>query len=363
MNTLNYLIVLILGLTYSVNSFAQSNKSEEDSKKLKAMEETLNRTLAEMDSLRIILDNKTEKLESKLKDINAKSKQKMIFSKLEARVISNSNLVSVGSEYSAEVVLVASGPTSSNSVIVGGRVLPMENGRGIYTARPSNLGVYKWSGIFRVNTKDSVIDYPFEAEYMAINGGATISADIMNVLYIGLDNPISVSVPGYAPNDVVVTITGGTLTKMGNGTYIARVTAIGSATINVSIKMRDGSIRPMGTKQFRIRNVPKPEARFGALESGVYSSVAVSGQNIIIGVMSNFVFEGIKYNVTSYTFSYYPIDGVNKSIPVKGAQITEEIKTIISKAKKGDKILVDEIYADGPDAVGIKVAPVAITIE
>lgn len=288
-------------------------------------------------------------------------KKKVSFDRLEAKVIASSTAVMVGSEYKAEVLLVASNSKSENPVVVGGRTLPMEDGKGIYTTRPSNQGTFKWNGSIQVKGPEGVVSYPFEAEYQAFQGAATISADAMNVLYIGLDNPISIAVAGYTPNDIVATITGGSLSRTGKG-WIAKVSAPGKATITASVKVKDGSVRRMGSMEYRIKNVPKPESMFGALESGNYPAAALLGQNSITATMPNFVFEGIKWVVTKYACAYVPRRGQAEFFSGTGASITGQIKSAITRAKRGDKILVDEIMASGPNGITKKLAPIAINI-
>ena len=50
---------------------------------------------------------------------------------------------------------------------------------------------------------------------------------MMNVLYAGYPNPMSVSVPGVPANAVSISMTGGGLTAKGNGHFIATPAAVG----------------------------------------------------------------------------------------------------------------------------------------
>ncbi len=309
------------------------------------------------------IQNDCRNAEADIVELLAKSvdADKTTFDRLEAKVIANSTAVMVGSEYKAEVLLVASNSTSDNPVIVGGRPLPMENGAGIYTARPSNQGNFTWGGVIQVKGPNGIKPYEFKAEYQAFQGGATISADAMNVLYIGLDNPISISVAGYSPNDIIASMSGGSLTRSGKG-YIAKVTTAGKATISVSVKVKDGSTRPMGSNEYRVKSVPKPESMFGTLESGSAPAAALLAQNTIRAVLPNFVFEGVNFTVTKYAALYVPKRGNAEAVSGAGAAITQQLKMFITKAKRGDKVLVDEIEAIGPGGIKKRLAPIAITI-
>jgi gliding motility-associated protein GldM len=292
-------------------------------------------------------------------------KDKITFDRLEAKVIPNSTAVQVGSEYRAEVILVASNTKSDNPVMVGGRALPMEEGKGIYTARPSNQGVFSWSGSIEVKSPTGNKSYPFKQEYQAFEGGATISADAMNVLYIGLENPISISVSGYSPNDIQASITNGSLARAGKGGWVAKVTQTNpnGAVVSVSVKMKDGSTRKMGEKKYRIKSVPKPEPMYGTVESGSATAAQLMVQNQIRAVLPNFVFEGVTFTVTKYSALFVPKKGEARPSSGVGSAITPQLKGWVTTARRGDKVLIDDIYANGPGGIVKRLLPIVITIQ
>ncbi|MFM9052237.1 MAG: hypothetical protein ACKOKF_07965, partial [Bacteroidota bacterium] len=133
--------------------------------------------------------------------------------KLTAKVISNSTVVTIGSDYQADIFLSATSSTLAPQVFVGATTdsagstkcngcdgrqpLPVEGGYAKYTERPGAEGEKKWAGVIRVQKPDGSFEhYPFNASYIAQRPAAVVSADKMNVLYIGVDNPMSISVPG-----------------------------------------------------------------------------------------------------------------------------------------------------------------------
>jgi hypothetical protein len=102
---------------------------------------------------------------------------------------------------------------------------------------------------------------------------------------------------------------------------------------------------------------------FGALESGNYPAAALLGQNMITAALPNFVFEGVKFTVTKYACAYVPRRGNAEFFAGTGAGITSQLKGAITRAKKGDKVLVDEIMAIGPGGITKKLSPIVITIQ
>ena len=88
--------------------------------------------------------------------------------------------------------------------------------------------------------------------------GASVSADAVKVLYIGLDNPISVSGGNVGDERITFNINNGSFTKDKPGHYIVRPGKPGTADITLSI---DGKPQVF---PFRVKNVPDPVAMVGA---------------------------------------------------------------------------------------------------
>jgi len=92
---------------------------------------------------------------------------------------------------------------------------------------------------------------------VGVPGGAAVMLDKMNVLYIGVDNPITIS-SGSGWDKTTVTMTGGILSgSEKSGNRIVRVTTIGKATLTVTA---DGKTTPF---DFRIKEIPNPIFKVG----------------------------------------------------------------------------------------------------
>ncbi|MFT5157612.1 MAG: gliding motility-associated protein GldM, partial [Bacteroidia bacterium] len=194
------------------------------------------------------------------------------------------NVVMVGESFEAEIFLAAKTAGSENDeykLTSGGSGLTREGSKAIYKAQAGKPGTYKFTGVITVQTPEGPKNYNFENEYQVFQGGATISATAMNVLYIGVPNPISVGVPGVNPSDVNVSMSGGSIRRDGKE-WVATVTTRGEATISASAKVSDGSTRKMGSMVYRVKSLPRPEARWGALASGSSApGVAITAQSRI----------------------------------------------------------------------------------
>lgn len=290
-------------------------------------------------------------------------KSSQTFDKVTAKIIPKSGFVMSGGKFEADIMLVAYDSKQQNDVIINGETYKPEGGIAKYEATAAGQGTKKVSGYIDFQGKDGNQKLAFETEYTVFQGAATISADAMNVMYIGLDNPLSVSVPGFPPEKVNVSMPGGTLVKKGGTKFIAKVRKRGTIKVNVSVKMDDGKVKSMGSQEFRVRNIPKPIAQLGTLQNGQVSSVGTirANANRIYGSLGEgFAFEGIKYIVKDYVFLFVPRRGEPKTIRGRGQNLNAGMKRLVSRMKSGDRILLDQIRATGPGGTR-NLAPVIIT--
>jgi gliding motility-associated protein GldM len=188
-----------------------------------------------------------------------------------------------------------------------------------------------------------------------------VSPTKMNVLYIGVENPMKISVPGVGQNDVTAALEGaGTLTKAPDGTYIANVTGVGKCKINVSAKV-DGKVQAMGSEEFRIKRIPDPvPMTSGKLRGGNVQAGTMKAQSGILALLENFDFDA-RFNVVSFQMVYSSKGEIFKK-ESPGPGFTSDMKAFMDRAKPKDILFIDEIKVVGPDKQPRKLGQIAFTI-
>ena len=182
--------------------------------------------------------------------------------------------------------------------------------------------------------------------------------------YTGLKNPITVSVPDYKPNQIRASITKGELIQKKPGSYIAKVPEGRKTYIDVSVALKGGGTKSVGRKEFRIKPVPKPTPYFGSKASGTISAGEVGIVEAIVASMGEgFAFEGVKYVVSHFRLTYVPKRGNFTEASNNGPRLTSEMERMLKDPKPGDKIIVDNIEAKGPDGVKRLPSTIVLTVE
>jgi gliding motility-associated protein GldM len=281
------------------------------------------------------------------------------FDTLAAKVIAP-NLVFQGDDYKAEIFVAAFSTTQNPDVFLGkvdtstnqivGSVdstsVEVDKGVGYYTVKASREGLQKYSGVIRVKAPSGAyINRPFEGEYMVMKSGVVVSPTKMNVLYRGVKNPISISVPGVAPELVKPSMSNGSLrpdASAGKGNYIAEVKGGSEAVVKVSAEV-NGKQRAMGDFKFRVKEVPPPVATIAGVEEGLVSANRLAAAPTVIPKMKNFDFE-LFFQVTKFDLVYQVgTDLITK--PVTGSRIPADAINQIQRLRKGSRIYIENIQA------------------
>lgn len=214
-------------------------------------------------------------------------------------------------------------------------------------------GTHPIKGSFSFKQRDgNPIVLPFESEYTVITepNQAVISADKMNVVYRGLDNPLSISVPGVGDNNINVSAPG--LRKVGNGQYVINPTSGTEVNINVSAKLSSG--RTINTpKNFRIKDVPPPSGAIRGQTGNVGMPKESVGNASVGVVLEGFVFD-LTFQVTGFKVK---VPG-EATIVVSGPRMDSRAQVAIAKAKRGDVISIFDITSSiVGQGSGLKVKP------
>jgi gliding motility-associated protein GldM len=213
-------------------------------------------------------------------------------------------------------------------------------------------GSRKVQGVIKVEKPGSegeLFDfYPFEFEYETFNpGSVVISPTAMNVLYIGVENPIEITAGNANPSTVSASGCG-IKSAGGSGKYIAAPSgAPRKESIVVSGKTNEGD--PVsGQMEFRIARIPDPYFYLGDKKGGGVSKEFVQGQAGIIARNPDFVFD-LPYRVISFDMIYAPRSGPVISTKADGNRFTEEQKTVFGRLRGGDRLFFSNVKVRMPD--------------
>jgi gliding motility-associated protein GldM len=318
--------------------------------------------LTNLDKIKTDLTN----VESELFRVFAASSNKYLFKvdKLQAKVLTPASYILSGETFKADILLSASSTQlspdrmkvlmgaeydeASKKLTMPGSSITVNDGIGKYEALGSGVGEQKFKGVIEYkNPKGTTDYYPFESSYMVAAPFSAVAADNMNVMYIGVENPISASAAGFAPTELVVNVSGcgAKLKSVGAGKYIITAASTGTCMMTVMAKTPEGMKQQGPAKVFRVKAIPPAVFKWNGLP--VYSTLdmnlnQISSFNTIAITIPGFEFP-IKATVLEATVVGYDRNGNLKDTKVNSAVLSDEAKNIIKSTGVNKRAFIENI--------------------
>ncbi len=277
---------------------------------------------------------------------------------LDAFVIPGSKTIVRGDRFSARIVMAAVDTTQVPDVYIGGKKVALQNG--LYETVCGRTGDFTLKGYMEmVNGNGDRIRREFAQDYTVVEPSATVSADLMNMLYAGYANPISISVPGVPQNKIHASMSNGSLQAVGAGKYIARPSKIGQDAVITVVSTNTGRPQQMGQYIFRVRKLPDPTPyivmkdehgnptryKGGALTKGQLVGVDRLGAAIDDGILD------IAFRVQNFETVFF--DNMGNAVPMasSGAQFSARQKDTFRRLARNRRFYISRVTVVGPDGL------------
>jgi gliding motility-associated protein GldM len=280
-----------------------------------------------------------------------------------AVAVAPTSYVIQGQPYTAEVFLTAFDSKATSEITVNGQPLTIRDGRGVYTVNTSGEGTHTWSGTIKVMQTDGTVkEYKTpEQTYQVARPSAVVSPDKMNVLYIGVPNPISVSAPGIPKEKLRVSMSGGSLSG-GNGKYTANVSNAGNAKIIVAAEVAPGKVQTLSSTDFRVKRIPDPRVKFGGKSGGRMSTVALKSQNKLFPVLEGFDFDA-RFSIDRFSLIIMKPRADAVVLQTSGSSLSGAMQSAMANITGGTRVIFDNIIATGPDGMKRQLDAVSLLAE
>lgn len=290
--------------------------------------------------------------------------------KLDAFVIPNSKNIMRGSKYSANIVLAAIDTTQVPNIYIDGKQLPQSN-NGLYEVVCGSTGVFDFAGYLEVPHGDGTMTrHDFSSSYTVVEPTATVSATMMNVMYAGIANPLSISVPGIPNNAVQATMTNGTLTRTGD-LWEARPTTVGEDAVITVTATIDGHSQTVATTSFRVRRLPDPTPYIPYKDANGQEQHYKGGKPFSKGLLRGATTLGaaiddglvnVTFNVTSFELVTFDQMGNALLEKSEGANFSKRQNDAINRLSRGKRFYISNIKALGPDGVPRDLSPIEVIV-
>ena len=276
-------------------------------------------------------------------------------SEMNAFVIPEKTTLYAGERFNSQVVMAAIDSTQRPEIYVNGSRLQAADGRYSFTA--GGVGEHQFSGYILMKGKDGEeIRRNFSQKYtvLPVPNSATVAADLMNVLYAGYANPISISVPGVPANAISASMSGGSFVSKGNGHFVATPSTV-DRDVTIHVTARDkGQVRSLPPFVFHVRKLPDPTAYIAMgtdrFRGGGLAKANLMGATGIHAAIDDGLLD-IPFKVVGFETVFF--DNMGNAIPLAsaGASFSARQREEFRKLYRNRRFYISHIRSVGPDGI------------
>lgn len=264
----------------------------------------------------------------------------------------------------AEAVVMLGNYSNSNKISISG-VGRQENGKGFLSLNTGGLGEHKIGGVITLtDASGKAQPFTWTHTYNVIAGpqevklekGLLLSADKMNVMYRGLENPVSGSILGADNSKLTLSAPGALVRSTGPGKWIVKPQAGNVVKLTLSGKEPNGKAVSQ-VFEYRIKNVPPPQGQMRG--QNVLTMPAQSIQNQTVqAAIPDFDFP-VSFTVTEFMVR---VPG-RAAMLVKGNSL-QDAAGLLKNVRSGDDVSIIEIKATAQGLEGPikRITPIIIHV-
>ena len=183
----------------------------------------------------------------------------------------------------------------------------------------------------------------------------SVSNDKENIIYIGLDNPITIAVESEACKNLVIKTNNGSIIGS-NGSYILRSDSAGK--VDFIIYRKTGTkLKELGRKYFRAKHIEDAVFRIGSGKDSITKAELVAQQYVRAELDGKYGFD-LRITVDTFTVGIISIDTCRYIERINiGNKINDEIRNEFKLLKPNDILIFKKImvtYPYGKKEIGTK---------
>ncbi|MDR2448762.1 MAG: gliding motility protein GldM [Prevotellaceae bacterium] len=280
------------------------------------------------------------------------------FSDIDIAVIPSSNYVIQGTEFSAEMFLAAYDPTQSPVLTMGSRTYHAnDKGKIVFKTVPEHIGPVSLHGNIEFIGPEGKTTRPVNLSYMVVEPNTVVSPTKMNVVYRGIENPISISSAGIPQDKLDVRITNGTIEHKGNEFIVVP----GNGRIcEVSVFVNG---KNMGTRQLRVKDLPTPAPQLDVVSGKTATKNELLASQGILAVMPRDFDFDLRFRVVSFSVFAVDANGYVMEEESKSETFAPRQKQMFNRLRPGQRVTFTDIKAVGPDGKTIELSDLSIKLK
>ena len=277
----------------------------------------------------------------------------------QAIVLADKSAFFAGEKFQGKVVLGKYANVTPTKLVVQGQEINIASaidstGAATLDFNVGNIGEKEINGQFTFLEDGKPLEIPIVGNYVVVPRPkeASVAADKMNVLYRGLENPMTISFAGVSDNNVSVNAQG--LKKAGGqGKYIINPPSGKNNLIVSVVATLDDGTKVNSKKSFRIKNIPNPDGKIAGKSGSIKLNKRDVTTSKILADFGDFVYD------LNPTVSAFDLTVSGETITVSGNRLDPAAKALIDNAPRRSLIIIDNIKVRVKGVSGVEIPPAA----
>ena len=282
----------------------------------------------------------------------------------QAIVLADKSAFFAGEKFQGKVVLGKYANVTPTKLVVQGQEINIASaidstGAATLDFNVGNIGEKKIDGQFTFLEDGKPLEIPIIGNYVVVPRPkeASVAADKMNVLYRGLENPMTISFAGVPDSNVKVSAPG-LRNAGGQGKYIINPPS-GSNNLIVSVVATlDDGTKVNSKKSFRIKNIPNPVGKIAGKSGSIKLNKRDVTTSRVLADFGDFVYD------LNPTVSAFDLTVLGETVTVSGDRLSPAAKALINNAPRRSLVIIDNIKVRVKGVSGVEIPPAAaVTIK
>ena len=282
----------------------------------------------------------------------------------QAIVLADKSAFFAGEKFQGKVVLGKYANVTPTKLVVQGQEINIASaidstGAATLDFNVGNIGEKKIDGQFTFLEDGKPLQIPIVGNYVVVPRPkeASVAADKMNVLYRGLENPMTISFAGVPDSNVKVSAPG-LRSASGQGKYIINPPS-GSQSLIVSVVATlDDGTKVNSKKSFRIKNIPNPVGKIAGKSGSIKLNKRDVTTSRVLADFGDFVYD------LNPTVSAFDLTVLGETVTVSGNRLNPAAKALINNAPRRSLVIIDNIKVRVKGVSGVEIPPAAaITVK
>jgi len=267
---------------------------------------------------------------------------KVVYNKFAAIAQANRTYAMPGDEIEIKAGIGAFSDAAQPNITINGQHMSLSDGLASFKTTASGAGEHSVAVKIEYTTpdgkhetKDEIVKYT-----VGTPSGASMFLEKMNVVYLDVENPVTISAGSGGKEKMNVSFTNGTITGAGGDRFNIIPTTQGLGKVNITV---NGKTTPF---EVRCKNLPNPGIEVAGIASGAISSSLFKSQGGLIAKLKDSEFN-FPYTILSYQVGAKNPSGVVQEVSIDGPRWSAA-ENLIKAQAPGSVVYFDKIKVKGP---------------